>query len=164
MIPIRLPFAGSRRQDFHPPASAGKIPGLARPEMAHQGQRFVLGKHPDLFQPAIHHIAETEIDDPINSGKGHGRLGPFLHQDIQTAADSAGEEEHQRFFCSLHRSTSPACTLSWPAWPRQIGIDRRPFTDHGLVRHPIVPADNRNPVPVVSNSLARSPHPCRKHC
>src|SRR5665647_79442 len=76
--------------------------------MGHERKRFILGQHPDPGQARVHDIGQAEIDNPVNPAKRYCRFRPVPHQEIQSAPDTAGQEEYKGIATFSHFSSSPS--------------------------------------------------------
>ena len=96
---------------FDAATPTGKIPRLTGTKMLHQRQRFILGKHPDPGKSGIHDIAETKIDDPVNTAEGNRWLCPGCNKQVQATSHPSGEQVDTRASSDLLISTpSPTST------------------------------------------------------
>ena len=73
-------------------------PGLG--DVAVEAVGLVLRQHDDLEVAGVHDVGEREVDQPVDAGERHRRLGPVGGQRHQPLALTSGQDDGQHLLAS----------------------------------------------------------------
>jgi len=95
-----------RREDLDEFAElVGDDRAPALPDMAVEGERFVLGEDVDVAEVGVDAVGESDVDDAVLAGEGYGRLGAIAGEWEEAVAGTTGKQDAKRI---SHRSNTPA--------------------------------------------------------
>ena len=83
------------REDLEPAVGAVEVPGAAVRQVLVERVQLVLLDHPDVRDAAVHAVAQRDVDQPVDAGERHHRLGPLAGQYLEAAARAAGQDQGQ---------------------------------------------------------------------
>jgi hypothetical protein len=75
-VPAVAALAEPRVQHQQAAVGAVEVPGPAVRQMVGQRDGVELLDHPHVRQPGVQAVAQREVDQPVDAGERHGRLGP----------------------------------------------------------------------------------------
>ncbi len=87
--------AEERRQGHQPTGGAVQVPGAAVGQVLRERRRVELHRHPYVGDLRVLAVAQREVDQPVDAGEGHRRLGAVLGEQFQPAAGTTGEDEDE---------------------------------------------------------------------
>lgn len=108
---FRVPLP--RREQAQAVAGAVEVPGAAAGEVPVEKVRTVLLGDPHIADLRVREIGERDVDEPVGTGQGDGRLGTRVGQRGEPAAAATGEDERDRVGCVAVHGTMVRRSVAW---------------------------------------------------